>query len=376
MQLFFTDDSFKQNGIRRPGIPFLCDAQMRLVDAANNYFRYIAIISGRTSSPRTWETYGNHLYEFFSFLESNELAWDRIGLVEMANWRDTMRIRQCSRSTVNQRLRCAQAFYQWAAESGLIERSPIVTQSVRATKRGGLLAHLDTSANLTAANVLTLPHSEAAPKFLYIFDAFAFISALTSHTQKHMAYLALLAGLRRDEIISLSYRVLPNPCGLDIKKLVPMRLDANLTPTKGSKTRTVMMPYDLVASLWNYFCIEWPIRHKKFERREQRESNRLFLSSDGKEYSPRYLNNAFAANSKKSGIVCHPHMLRHTFGTYEFLRVERKYTVTQALLWVRDRMGHTSISTTEKYVHTAALLKNDEIDLYQSDLLGAFSKWP
>ncbi|WP_395407901.1 tyrosine-type recombinase/integrase [Pseudoduganella sp. UC29_106] len=101
-----------------------------------------------------------------------------------------------------------------------------------------------------------------------------------------------------------------------------------------------------------------------------------FLSTDGQEYSARYLNNAFASNSKKTGVVCRPHMLRHTYGTYEFLRVVNKYSQSQALLWVRDRMGHTSITTTEKYLHTAAILKNDDIDLYQSELLGAFSKWP
>ncbi|WP_395407902.1 tyrosine-type recombinase/integrase [Pseudoduganella sp. UC29_106] len=277
MHLFFTDDTFKQQGVSRAGVPFLCDAQMRLVDAPNRYLRYIAIISGKTSSPRTWETYGNHLYEFFSFLESNQLRWDLIGIAEMAAWRDTMRKRECSRSTVNQRLRCAQAFFQWASDSDLIEKSPIATVSVRVTKRGGLLSHIDTSANRTTANVLTLPQYEAPPQFIHIRDAFAFISALTSHTLKHMAYLALLSGMRRDEIISLSFKVLPNPCGLDSRKLVPMRLDANLTPTKGSKTRTVMVPYDLAAALWNYFCMEWPLRQRMFEQRHRRETTRLFF---------------------------------------------------------------------------------------------------
>ncbi|QYG02519.1 tyrosine-type recombinase/integrase [Massilia sp. NP310] len=373
MHLFFTDENFLYHGINRPKIPFICDDQMRLVDAPNKYLRYIATISGRTSSPRTWETYGNHLYEFFSFLEANSLSWKLIGLEELAAWRDSMLHRECSRTTVNQRLRCVQSFFKWADNVKLIKGHPFVSQRVRAAKHKGLLAHLDCAANSTVASVLTLPTHQTLPKFLRLEEALEVVAAIESPTLKLKIYLALLSGMRREEIVHLSYTVLPNPCGRDISKLVPMTLDNRLTPTKGSKTRTVMLPYDLAAALWNYFCIEWPLRNLKFQQREGRDSEKLFLSSHGYEYSIRYLNNALSTISSKTGITCRPHMLRHTYGTYEFLRVHRKYNSTQALLWLRDRMGHSSISDTEKYVHTAALLSNDELDQYQLTILGALS---
>ncbi len=61
-------------------------------------------------------------------------------------------------------------------------------------------------------------------------------------------------------------------------------------------------------------------------------------------------------------------MLRHTFGTYELLRMSRVKTQSQALLWVRDRMGHSSITTTEKYIHVADLVQHDDVDGYQADI--------
>jgi integrase len=64
----------------------------------------------------------------------------------------------------------------------------------------------------------------------------------------------------------------------------------------------------------------------------------------------------------KTGINCHPHLLRHTFGTYELLRMMHKKEEKLALMWVMDRMGHSSITTTEKYIHAVDLIQHDDVD--------------
>ena len=135
-----------------------------------------------------------------------------------------------------------------------------------------------------------------------------------------------------------------------------------------------MLPYDLAVALWDYFCRDWPKRNACYRRKHGKESTRLFLSHYAEELSLRYLNNAFAKVSKRSGISCHPHMLRHTFGTYELLRISRKEGESKALLWVRDRMGHSSITTTEKYIHAVDLIQNDDVDGYQIEVLEALSR--
>lgn len=104
MHLFLTDPTFTVHGQPYPGIPFLIDDQMALVTAPNEYLFHVAVVRGRTSSPKTWQTYGNHLYEFFSFLETIEISWDRIRSTHLAAWRDSMLSRGCRRSTVNHRV--------------------------------------------------------------------------------------------------------------------------------------------------------------------------------------------------------------------------------------------------------------------------------
>ena len=371
MKLCFTDSSFIWKELARPNIPFLCDQKMNLVAAPNAYLRYVATVKGRTRSEKTWETYGNHLYEYFSFLEENSYQWDEVSQTEGATWRDTMLERQCSRSTVNQRLRCVHAFYQWAMQHGETNVLPFSTQDVGVSKPRSFLAHTDASGGRFEANLLTVQTHRPIPQFLHLDKAMRFLDAMTPHRLKLMGYLALLTGMRREEIVALDYRVVPNPVGHDPSKQLPMHLDASITPTKGNKSRTVMLPYDLAVALWNYFSFDWPKLNLLYKRKYGKETTRFFLSLTGAHLSIRYLNNAFAKVSTKTGIVCHPHMLRHTFGTYELLRMSQKVGSRKALFWLRDRMGHSSIATTEKYVHTVDLIRNDDVDGYQSEICEA-----
>jgi site-specific recombinase XerD len=371
MQLFFTDSSFIWNGVERPGIPFLCNDEMELVTVPNLFLRHVATVKGRTRSRNTWRTYANHLYEFFSFLETNGLNWLTLTETLMAAWRDEMTVRGCSGTTVNQRLNCVQSFYKWAINSKIISDMPFSTEEIRISKHSGMLAHVDSSGNKFTANELTLKTIKAQPKFLILKDALIFLNSLSPRLLKLMGYLALVTGMRREEITGLSYHVLPNPCGYDPKKQLPMNLDGKITPTKGMRPRIVMLPYDLAVMIWNYFCQEWPKRNNKYKQKNKKDSDKLFLSEYGDEFSIRYLNNSFVKTSKRIGISCQPHMLRHTYGTYELLRMSEKYGQTKALLWLKERMGHSSISTTEIYVHTIDLLKNTDVDGYQQEIIQA-----
>jgi len=371
MRLFFTNSEFIWKGQARPNIPFLCDKEMELVAAPNEYLRFVATVMGRTRSEKTWETYGNHLYEFFGFMDDNDLRWDAVNETQIAAWRDAMLERKCARSTVNQRLRCVHAFYKWALRNGVIHSLPFSTQDIWVSKPHGFLAHVDASGGRFEANELTLQTHKPMPKFLHMDKAIQFLEAMTPHRLKMMGYLALLTGMRREEVVGLDYRVLPNPAGHDPDKQLEMILDATITPTKGHRTRTVMLPYDLAVALWDYFSREWPKLNALHVRRHGKETTRLFLSLEGEILSLQYLNNALSKVSVKTGIKCNPHMLRHTFGTYELLRMMQKKEEKLALMWVMARMGRSSITTTEKYIHAVDLIRHDDVDGYQAEVCEA-----
>lgn len=371
MKLFYTDSSFVVAGQPRPNVPFLCDGEMELVLAPNEYLRFVATVKGKTRAERTWQTYGGHLLEFFAFLEENNLTWDSVNQSQIAAWRDAMLERGCTRNTTNQRLRCVSAFYNWALKHGLTHYLPFDKEEVWVSKPTGFLAHVDATGGRFNANELTVQTYKPMPKFLHMDQVKTFLEATTPHRLKLMGYLMLLTGMRREEVTGLDYRVMPNPSGRDPDKQISVLLDPALTPTKGSKPRTVMMPYDLAVALNNYFTFDWPKLNVKYKNAHGEETTKFFLSQDGEPLSVNGLNNAFRVISNKTGIKCHPHMLRHTYGTYELMRMSQKKTQSQALLWVRDRMGHSSVTTTEIYIHAADLVQHDGVDGYQADICEA-----
>ena len=368
MKMFFTDYSFVVAGQPRPHVPFLCDAEMELITAPNDYLRHVAMVKGRTRSKNTWRTYGSALLEFFAFLEDNGLAWDAVNQTQIVAWRDAMLERGCQRSTANQHIRSVSAFYDWTLKYGITHTLPFSKEDVWVAAPQAFLAHVDASGGRFEANKLTLRTHKPLPKFLHLDQAISFLESMTPHRLRLMGYLMLLTGMRREEVVGFDYRVLPNPAGRDPAKQIAMLLDPSLTPTKGDKERTVMLPYDLAVALYHYFAFDWPKLLAKHKRAFGRETTCLFLAEDGEVLSLTGLNNAFRRFSAKTGIKCHPHMLRHTFGTYELLRMSRVKTQSQALLWVRDRMGHSSITTTEKYIHVADLVQHDDVDGYQADI--------
>jgi len=48
MHLFLKTSEFVWHGLQRSGVPFLCDDTMELVDAPNQYLRYVATVRGWT----------------------------------------------------------------------------------------------------------------------------------------------------------------------------------------------------------------------------------------------------------------------------------------------------------------------------------------
>ncbi|WP_215892169.1 tyrosine-type recombinase/integrase [Acidithiobacillus ferriphilus] len=339
----------------------------------NHYLRYIATVRGRTRSAKTWQTYGSNLLEYFAFLEANGLDWNAVSQGQIAAWRDAMLERGCARSTVNQRLRSVHAFYDWSVKSGTATVVPFSKQDIWVAKPRGFLAHVDAKGGRLEVNALTLKTYDCRPQFLLLEKAIRFLEETRPRRLQLMGYLMLLTGMRREEVTALDYRVVPNPAGRDPGKQIPMVLDASMTPTKGNKTRTVMLPYDLAVALHEYFTFVWPKLLALHRKKYKTETTRFFLSRKGDPLSIKGVNNAFAKVSMKTGIPCHPHLLRHTYGTYELLRMLRTKGESQALLWVKDRMGHSSITTTEQYIHAADLIQHDDIDGYIADVCRSLS---
>lgn len=76
MRIFYTSAEFTYKGHACPGIPFLCEDDMEFVLEVNDYLLWIALENASTGSPATWKSHAESLYDFFSWLRVNQLAWD------------------------------------------------------------------------------------------------------------------------------------------------------------------------------------------------------------------------------------------------------------------------------------------------------------
>lgn len=173
-----------------------------------------------------------------------------------------------------------------------------------------------------------------------------------------MFRLAKVTGTRIDELRHFPAHQIENVDTADLD-VVPI----NITTTKGNKPRVIEVPIDIYEELEIYKFSKKRMRN--IDKREKLikstkdidKTDYLFISNKGIKYSTNTLEKHFNA-LRKYILSKHPnwyyrvHDLRSTFAT-NWLRVEAEYReVGYDFLMdeLAELMGHSSTSTTEKYV--------------------------
>lgn len=133
----------------------------------------------------------------------------------------------------------------------------------------------------------------------------------------------LYAGLRCSEALNLKYG------DLDFREYT-----IRVTRGKGDKDRII--------------GIDTPLEPLLLEWRARRPAGpRFFSTLDGKPLDPRYVRRMVKRYAVKAGLGTdvHPHRLRHSAATMWIN--ERKISLRE----VQEMLGHSRISTTERYLH-------------------------
>jgi integrase/recombinase XerD len=139
---------------------------------------------------------------------------------------------------------------------------------------------------------------------------------------------------------------------------------------KGGRNRRIVVSRALMRALWDY-AMTHRVPHARLGMKVHgRELAELFVSAHGNPFSASAIRSALAQASQRAGIgfKVHPHMLRHTFATHEIHALKDKPNTAYALAVVRDRLGHSSIQTTEKYLHLLHEIEHAYLSECQLDL--------
>lgn len=349
------------------GFPILLDAQMAIIEPAFVYLLKHAIVWGRSRSPETMRTYGEHLYDWFDALEQSKIDWRDVNERTIAGYRNRMlearsphTKRPYERVTINSRVQTVCRFYAWAWEEKLIDALPYSLEQ-RAMFRFGEALPINRDAPV---NPLTLTVPERLPRPLRVDELERLFRHLEA-TPRIAAEWALTAGIRRKEICGLTIDQLPDPHSLAADE-TPL-VGVPLAITKGDRPRTVYPPLRLIDRTGWYIGEERAVIVSRRRRMDRlyRPSRQLLLNSHGNPMTRKRLTALLAEGFAKAKLEGTLHWLRHTFAMAMLARLQRQARDNpdlNPLKILQTLMGHRSITTTAIYLRCVELHERDVVE--------------
>ena len=357
------------------GFPLLIGRDGQAVEPAQTFLWDELASNGRTQSPLTWAKYGRDLYDYFAFMEANGLDWRSIpprGMpTHLDRYRDWSRGQlQLHTRTINARLRLVARFYTWARSEGHIDKLPFSFRKVYVARDPGFFAHVQTQGVPAYALRAGFAQRGSLPAYLTMDQVLVCLQQLRNPTHRLMFELMVRCGLRQIECRTFPVKYICNPAkraDLHGRRTVSVSMNPDEMKLKYDKPRSIDLPVDLMDDLW------WYVVRRRRARAEANgqttPSETVFLTEQGRPYGSTALTDIFAGIAKRVGFYVRPHMLRHTYATYMLWRLRASNFKGDPLMYVRDRLGHSSVATTMVYLHLVNTLEaqlvlqhEDEID--------------
>ena len=375
MDLFFSTSKFKLNGQSYTGFPILISEEGKVVGQALDFCIAYLIKRGRIESKKSWETYGKAIYQFFGWCEANAIDWRDVGndreatiLAEFRDWNLSEEGGSLAARTVNARLRLLCAFYRYAVNKGWVSSVPYDIETITVRQPKGFLAHVDASGGKQMSADVMLKTPRTVIRVLTKHQSLDLLNALKNPTHRLMVRLGLTTGLRREELATFPLKYVIDPATYTKhRSFIRVNLDPRDMAIKRNQPRGIDVPRTVMEDLWQYVIHE---RHRLQSIQGQAQPT-LFLTEDGLPYANDGA--AFLGIVKRAGEIAgipyvNVHVLRHTYATHTLYAMMKSKAQTHGLMYVRDRLGHASVTTTEKYLHCFSELEDALMNDYQNEI--------
>lgn len=383
MRFVLADENLVVAGRCYEGFPLLINDDGDAIQPAQTWLWDLLGNSGRISSKETWDNYGRAIYDFFAFVLTNGHDWKLPTVPGMPGaieaWRDWSRgTLGLDTGTINQRIRVVVRFYKWAVRKGHIDRMPFGDVIVQTGRQPGFLAHVDATGGKVETPQVLLQEKQRIPRFLTKEQISACRDALANPTHWLMCELMVRTGLRQIECRTFPDAYLFDPTrrkDLQPGHKIRMHLDPKDMRIKNSKPRDIDVPYDLMEKLWAY-----SVRRRQARANNNRKGEvfpHLFLTEAGVPYRKDAITAIFSRLSKRVGFAVTAHMLRHSYATYLLWSLRKSATFQgEPLLYVRDRLGHSDVSTTAVYLHLINSLEGHLVLAHEDEIDQLFAPAP
>lgn len=262
----------------------------------------------RNVSKHTIRAYEIDLRDFLRFCGSDV---DKIDLIDIRGFISELISKGKSKTTVSRKIATIRSFFRYLYQEGVV--------------------------NLNPAKLVPSPKtSKHLPVFLSVDDVFNLVESperigMLSVRDRAILEMLYSSGLRVSEIV-----------GLDLED-INIRDGLIKVKGKGRKERIVPVGKKALDAL-KLYLVERKLLKKKKAISEA--DTALFLNRNGKRLTDRQVRRIVLKYARKSGIKGHisPHVLRHTFATHLL-------TGGADLRVIQELLGHSSLSTTQRYTH-------------------------
>lgn len=253
-------------------------------------------------SPHTLRAYTKDLKEFSEFLDEEPKD---IGYLDIRSYIASLHHRDLKKSSISRKLAAIRSYFKYLHREGYVKQNP--------------------------AKLVASPRvPKTLPRFLDIDETFLLMDTPKGETfiptrDKAMLELLYSSGLRVTELTTLDV------VDLDIKESL-VRVKG-----KGRKERIVPIGSKAMEAIQNYLPERISLKKK---------SPALFLNNRGGRLTQRSVRRILVAYSRMINLKgeISPHTLRHTFATHLLHE-------GADLRSIQELLGHSSLSTTQKYTH-------------------------
>lgn len=363
MRFVLTSEDFVYGMHARQGFPLILDDDMEPAEPFHDYLLWRLLGKGDALDQKTWDAYGRAIWDFARFLHDNSLTWNQSfispgeGVVAMyRDWQVTDL--KLDAGTINPRLRQVVELYEWAQREELIEELPFDYEQVTRRSVEHDLAHKTVGAQITEKANVQVPEWEKEPAFLTAGQLVVGREEIRSTSQRLLWDLMARVGLRSCEARTFPRKYVFDPCTRrDLKpgSWIYTHLNPRDMEIKYDKPRDVAVPYSLMEDMWAYTQFERNLYMGKQQRRE------LILTVNGNAFTNASAGKIFAHLSQRTNFKVTPLMLRHSYAVHTLLVLRAHPELAlEPLLWLRDRLGHSTVATTMIYLNQIERLMGDE----------------
>lgn len=311
---------------------------------------YLGWLTNNERSPNTVEAYAHDLRAFWTFLDEHGLAWDRVGVMELAEFAAWARrparnvvvmsdeAARLSPRTVNRMLTGVVGFYELQGRRGNTLAKELIVQT--RSGRGAYKPFLHGIArSRPRGRAVRLPETQALPSTLTLEQVAAVIDA--QERLRDRFFFGLLAGsgmrvgqalgLRHDDIVSWERRIVINA-----------RPGASRRArSKGGAEGGVPVAAELMR-LWSDYM------HEEYR---DLDCDHVFVNlwggQIGRPLTYSNVDRIVERTQRKVGFAFTPHQFRHTYATLA-------YRDGVALEVIGALLTHRSPSSTLVYTHPTA----------------------